>query len=98
MAVLEAMRQPTAVSALKMLSSRSQQPATLTCTVRTVPVVSSAKRHYVSITKTRVQAADVPTMADVPRSASTGEVKGLRPYKKSQSLQEAEKPYALDND
>ena len=77
MAVLEAMRQPTAVSALKMLSSRSRQSTALTCPVRKVPVASSAKRRYVSITYTRVRAADVPTMADVPKRASTVAGKGL---------------------
>ena len=71
------MRQPTAVSALKFSFPRSRQLTALTCPVRTITETSRAKRRYVSITCTRVRAADVPTMADVPKSASPVVGKGL---------------------
>ena len=64
---LEARRQPTAVSTLKSLVSRSQQSTARLRMVRTVTVMDRAKRRYVSITYKASRAADSATMARGPR-------------------------------
>ena len=60
---LEARRQPTAVSTLKSLVTRSRQSTAHSCMVGTVTVMSSAKRRYMSITLTASRAADSATIA-----------------------------------
>ena len=60
---LKARRQPTAVSTLTSLVTRSRQLTARLCMVGMVTVMSSAKRRYVSITNTASRAADSATMA-----------------------------------
>ena len=64
---LKARRQPTAMSALKSLVSRSRQSTARLRMVRTVTVMDRAKRRYVSITYKASRAADSATMAIGPR-------------------------------
>ena len=59
---LKARRQPTAMSALKSLVSRSRQLTARLYVVGTVTVMSSTKRRYVSITNMASRAADSATM------------------------------------
>ena len=74
---LKARRQPTAVSTLKSLVTRSRQSTAHSCMVGTVTVMSSAKRRYMSITHTASRAADSATIAIGRASHFSRERKGV---------------------
>ena len=75
---LKARRQPTSMSALKSLVSRSRQSTARLRMVGMVTVMSSAKRRYVSITNTASRTADSATMARGPREPFPRHGKGVK--------------------